>query len=426
MKASLKINKMLAACVVALAAPTAFAQTISVSDTNGVTNSTAIATVTIDRTAQTVNGFLFELDYDVTRLNLGVPHTDVNAPHPRVTVVAGSTGAADFGCVENVVGTLRCAAGSSVTSATFGVNVSFTTLAVEGLAPLTLDPANTNFVNAGFADTAFVSIDNGSITLTGLPPDPPTINFAPTTVNLANGGALAGQLSQASPIAVTATGGTAPSFGSYTCAVPAGFQVTNSANPTIIAGTDPADMSVTCTLGGAAVQSIMTCQRTGAAVTPVDITLNCPAGAGPVLSSTPANGTPLTCNGTPLSVATTNVTISNTGTADITGATCNTVGAGFSVTQQPSGTIAPGASSLVTVSCNVPAEGAPAIVGTLNCTTTSPAGGALAFPLSSLGQSGGVAGNLETIPASSLWAKIGLIGLLAALGLLVVGFRRHN
>jgi hypothetical protein len=30
------------------------------------------------------------------------------------------------------------------------------------------------------------------------------------------------------------------------------------------------------------------------------------------------------------------------------------------------------------------------------------------------------------VPASSLWSKIGLVGLLAALGMLVVGFRRQH
>lgn len=424
MKAGLKINKMLAACVVALAAPAAFAQTISVSDTNAGTNSTTISNVTIDRQGQTVNGFVFELDYDTTRLSLGAQHTDPGTPHPRVTVTG--TGAADFGCVENVVGTLRCVASSAVTSATYVVNVNFTTLATAGVAPLTIDPAQSNYVNGAFADTAFVSIDNGSVTLADAPPDPTNIGFSPTTVNLTNGGNVAGQQSAASIVSVTTIAASGVDPGSYSCTVPAGFQLTNAAQAGIPAGSDPADISVTCTLAGAAFQGISTCTRNSGADTDVQLTLNCPTAAGPVLASSPANGTTLTCNGAPGSVVTTGVTINNTGDAQMTGVACNVVGAGFVISQAPSPTVNAGGSTTVSVGCTVPAEGVTSN-GTLNCTTTAPAGGALSFPITSLGVAGPVSPTTPAlIPSTSLWAKIGLVGLLAALGLLVVGFRRHD
>lgn len=425
MKAGLKINKILAAGVVVLAAPTAFAQTISVSDTNASINTAAHqVSVTIDRQGVPMTGFLFELDYDMTRLDLNnPPHTDPNVLHPRVSVVG--TGAGDFNCLENVEGTLRCVTSNSITSPTFVVNISFTTLALVGVAPLTLDPSaiNTNFVDAGFVEQPFVAIDNGTVTIQLAPANPTTINFNPTVVNLANGGATSGNPSAASIVAVT-TGGAGVDPGSYSCTVPAGFQLTNAAGNNIIAGSDPADISVTCTLGAGPTQANSTCTRTGGA--DVVLTLNCPAAAGPVLSSAPPTGTALSCDGGPLSVANTQVTISNTGTADMTGVACITAGAGFSIQQAPAAVVAAGGSTPVVVACNVPAEGAPAIVGTLSCTTTAPAGGALNFPLSSQAATGAVPTQAATIPSTSLWAKIGLIGLLAVLGALVVGFRRHS
>lgn len=268
--------------------------------------------------------------------------------------------------------------------------------------------------------------NNGTLNVSLAPPNPTTINFAPTTVNLANGGNPAGGTSAASIVAVT-TGGAGVDAGSYSCTIPPGFQLVPNAGAAIPAGSDPADISVTCTLGAVATSANSTCTRTGGA--DVVLTLNCPAGApipAPILTPTPANGTPLTCNGAPLSTATTQISISNTGTLATTGLACSTTGAGFSVQQQPGAVVAPGGSTSVIVSCSVPAEGLPAIQGTLNCAGTN-GGGALAFPLSSLGVTGAVSPTTQqTIPATSMWAKIGLIGLLAALGALVVGFRRHS
>ena len=105
---------------------------------------------------------------------------------------------------------------------------------------------------------------------------------------------------------------------------------------------------------------------------------------------------------------------------------CNVTGAGFAIQTAPAATVAAGGTTSVTVACTVPADGAPAITGTLDCTTTAPAGGALTFPLSSVAQTAVVPSQPETIPATSLWAKIGLIGLLAAVGVLLVGFRRQS
>lgn len=302
-------------------------------------------------------------------------------------------------------------------------NMTFTTTAgaVDGNA-VALDLANTSVGNNGAPLAQQPAATDGVINVAVAAANPPTINFAPTTVNLATGNV--GSQSPASVIAVTATGGAAPDVGSYNCgAQPAGFQVTNLANASIAVGSDPADMNATCTLGAAPQQAVLNCTRTGGAA--VQITLNCPAGqaVAPVITPTPANGTALTCNGQPGSTQTTQVTLQNTGNAAATGVSCSTTGAGFSIQAQPTGTINAGASSSVVAACTVPAEGA-TITGTLNCTSGN--AGSLSYPLSSLGQAAPVGSNLATIPSTSLWAKIGLIGLLAALGALVVGFRRHN
>jgi hypothetical protein len=305
--------------------------------------------------------------------------------------------------------------------------LTFTTTAgatVGETFPLTFQ--NVLVSDGGGAATA-PTTTNGQINIVAAPLNPTTVNFAPTTVNLANGGLAAGQTSPASVVAVTTAGGVDP--GSYSCTVPAGFQLTNASANNIPAGSDPADISVTCTLAAAAFQGTSVCTRSGnPAPAPQNLTLNCPAGqaaVSPVLAATPTSGTPLSCSGSPGNIVLTGITISNNGTGPTAGLACNTTGAGFAVQQQPTAIVAPGGTTNAVVACTVPADGV-TINGTLNCSAAN-GGGALTFPLSSLGQSAPVGPTTPAmIPSTSLWAKIGLVGLLAALGLLVVGFRRHS
>ena len=68
--------------------------------------------------------------------------------------------------------------------------------------------------------------------------------------------------------------------------------------------------------------------------------------------------------------------------------------------------------------------GTAAVSGTLNCSGTGV--GRFAYTVSSVALSAAVPTQAAIVPASSLWSKIGLVGLLAALGMLVVGFRRQH
>lgn len=258
-------------------------------------------------------------------------------------------------------------------------------------------------------DPPATTANPGRLTVAVVTAAGPTLTFAP------NGGTV----TSGTNITVTPSGGEAGGSSDYSCAVPAGVTVTNSAG-TINTGGAAATLAVSCPAGTA--DASMTCTREGGS--DVVFAVDCPSAPAPVLSSSPATGTALICNGAANSVQTTSVVISNTGNADMTGVSCsvtNTVGTSFALTTAPSATIAAGASSTATVTCTVPATGSPTSTGSLNCTTTAPAGGALAFPISSQ-----VFVPSAVIPATSMWSKIGLIGLLAALGMLMVGFRRSH
>lgn len=290
--------------------------------------------------------------------------------------------------------------------------MTFTTLAGAANGNvIAIDLGNTVVGDGGVAINPQPPATDGTITIQLVVAAGPVLTYAPATGSTVLSG---------SNITVTPSGGQAGGSSNYSCAPPAGVTVTN--NPGSIAtGGAAATLNVTCPAGTA--DAAMTCTSTGGG-TPVTYNVDCPSAPAPVLGSTPANGTPLSCGGTPGTTQTVSATINNTGNANMTGVTCSTVGPGFSIQTAPSPTIAGGASSTVTVACLVPASGTNQ--GTLNCTTTAPAGGALAFPLSSAAQSAAVPPQAAIVPASSLWSKLGLVGLLAVLGMLVVGFRRQH
>lgn len=404
--------KLAASLVLALGTAPAFAAIVSV-DTDTTSPTTAQANGTIAPLGQRTVNILFE--HSVANESVASVSGTLNYNTANFNVTSSNASCS----VNDAAGTIPfirvdfngLADDTVICTLTF-TNTAGADGAVEPLTITDISPPAT-------------TVNNGQLTIQAAPANPPTINFAPTTVNIPSGGAP-GATSQAAAIAVTAVGGAAPDTGSYNCTVPAGFQVTNSSNPSIVAGSDPADMSVTCTLGAAATQATMTCARTGAAVTPVDITLNCPAGvvSSPAFTGNPTAGTTLTCNGSPGSTTVTQATITNSGNANATGVSCNVVGAGFAIQTQPAATINTGASSTVVVACTVPADGV-TNSGTLTCTSGN--GATIAYPVASTGIATPVGPTVPaTIPSTSLWAKIGLIGLLAALGMLVVGFRRHH
>ena len=196
----------------------------------------------------------------------------------------------------------------------------------------------------------------------------------------------------------------------------------------------PGSIDLEVTLANSALAATLTCDvaDAGAATTHV-WSLTAPAGTpvpAPEYSSAPAAGTTLNCDGSPGSLTQTSVTITNTGLAGAGSDldySCVASGAGFSILSGASDTLAVGDSASVTVQCTVPAEDAPAATGDLDCTSNDPAASNNNYPLSSIAETAPPAlDQPNVVPASSLWSQLSLIGLLAALGLLVVGIRRNH
>ena len=185
------------------------------------------------------------------------------------------------------------------------------------------------------------------------------------------------------------------------------------------------------TLANVALTATLTCDVDDAGPDTQHVwTLSAPAGApvpAPEFTSVPGPGTELTCNGSPGSVEATSVTITNAGDLALP-FNCSVSGdAAFSLASGGVGNLAPGASQAVNVECTVPAEDAPAVVGSLDCTSNDPALTDVDYPLSSVAETAlPPISQPNVVPASSMWSQLSLIGLLAALGLLVVGIRRKG
>jgi hypothetical protein len=256
---------------------------------------------------------------------------------------------------------------------------------------------------------------NATVTVAAAPPaTPPTLTFAPASGTIASGASFT----------ITPSGGQAGGSATYTCTPPAGVTLTNGAGA-ISTGGAAVTVTPTCPAGNP--DGSLSCTHTGGAgstASPVTYTVDCPAAAAPVVAGNPPPGA-LTCNGNAGSTQTTSVTFTNTGTGNATGFSCAVGGAGFSLQTPPAATInSGGGSTTATVACTVPADGAAPINGTLNCSGTGV--GPFAYTVSSVAVSAAVPTQAAIVPASSLWSKIGLVGLLAALGMLVVGFRRQH
>ena len=350
--------------------------------------------ITYDNTGTTADSLEFEVTFDDTDLN--------------VTTAA----AAGYSCVAGagLITVIGADAGGNTLASGNLCALTFTTDA--GAADGEVKPLA--FQNVVVSDGGGAAVapttTPGAITIQLVVAAGPVLTFTPATGStIVSGG----------NITVTPSGGQAGGTSNYSCTVPAGVTITN--NPGSIAtGGAAATLNVTCPAGTA--DASTTCTSTGGGA-PATYNIDCPAAPAPVLASTPTNGTPLSCNGTPGTTQTVSATIQNTGNANMTGVSCSTTGTGFSIQTAPAATIPGPGSSTVTVACVVPATGTN--TGTLNCTTTAP-GGALAFPLSSAAQSAAVPPQAAIVPASSLWSKLGLVGLLAVLGMLVVGFRRQH
>lgn len=240
-----------------------------------------------------------------------------------------------------------------------------------------------------------------------------------------------GATSAAQQLTVTATGnsGTASLTG---CTAPAGIGLAPTSLNFAAAGAQSID--VTCTYAAAAINGNITCTETDgdSAGTPRNIAVSCPAGAvvpvEPTITSTPASGSTTNFSGGLIGNTRTSViNFTNTGGAGSGSATidCSTA-APLSIVpsglQTVTGSTQP---TDVTVSCtltDVEQSGTvTCVIDDLAGTRTDtfgfvcPAGSTFIPPPAP-----------EVVPTNSLWSKLGLIGLLAALGMLMVGFRRNH
>ncbi len=403
----MKPLRLAVATALYLGATAVSAATLSIAPANstalpGAGNPTSPTTITVqyDNTGYAAgNGDSIDADviYDATKLSVTVTG-NCNGGTPGDVIIAAADGASN-----------SIASGPVCT-------MTFTTLAGAALGNvIALDLQNVNVSSNGVTDPIQPVVTDGTITISAAPPaNAPVLTFAPPGGTVVSGGSFS----------ITPSGGQAGGSATYTC-TPAGGVVLSNGAGTINTGGAAVTVGATCPAGPDGSVACTHTGFTGSTPSPVNYTIDCPAAPAPVLSSNPANGSTLTCNGTPGSAVTTQATIQNTGNANMTGVACTVTGAGFALTTAPTPIIAGGSSSNAVVTCTVPAAGAPTATGTLACTTTAPAGGALSFPLSSSGQTVPTFVAPDIIPASSLWSKIGLIGLLAALGMLMVGFRRQ-
>lgn len=272
---------------------------------------------------------------------------------------------------------------------------------------------------------------DGEIRLQGAAPDV-VLGFNPASNVVFPGGVS--QTTTAASIAVTVASGTIGTGTIDNCVLSG----PNAGAFTIVSGSatvpPPDSIDLEVQLANTALNATLTCDLDDAsAATTKVFTLSAPAGTpvpAPGYSSTPAPGTALTCNGQPGATTNTSITITNNGFAgvgsDLT-YNCTVSGAAFEITAGATDTLAVGESSQVSVQCTVPAEDAPAAEGNLNCTSNDGAVPSADYPLSSIAASGPPPiPQPNVVPASSLWSQISLIGLMAALGLLVVGIRRKG
>lgn len=430
----MSVNKLLSGAVLLVFSGVAGAQSLTASSTVAGTSEANHATsVIFTAGSPDANSFNFQLNYDNTRL----------------TFDSVSSSNAAIGCSNPVAGQVLCfadAGGTSIplnTLATSTITVLFDVGATVGVTPLTItnvtmtsttgatmSPTVTN----GQVDVQAVAAPTVSYGGSGgvLPPNGPGTEIVFPAAALGSTGTLnvtadvsggtSGQFVTFSACSVTGTG---LSLGTVSPALPA---TVNNGDPS---GDTDLTVPVQCAYAASARTGSLTCTETPSIGTAVTNTwdISCPAGdpSAPVFSSVPAPGSTLNCDGDAGTTETTAITVTNNGDA-VTGGpltfSCTAAGAGFSITSGGSSAgLAVGASQTINIACVVPAEGAPAATGTVTCTTN--AGTTPTYNLSSLAQTlPDPVPQPNVVPASSLWSKLALIGLLAGLGIAVVGFRR--
>ena len=424
-----KITSTALAVALMVVGGSAVAQTVSVSNTNAIINSSHVSTVTLTRGGQPVEGFEFEMTYVNADLGLATSPS----PHPNVTPSVGG-----FACAVSTVGRLRCVGTPAAPiPETITIAVQFTVgpnaVPAPG-SPLVIE--NVLFID-GSANTIATTNTNGSVIIGTAPPDV-TLAFTPapgatvtfpggtafTTSNTSIAVAAGGNVGSGTVTGCTITGAGAAAFG------------TPPADITVAAGAS-GSLPLSCTLpntGGAATATL-TCTETDSNSAGVARTwpLSCPQGTpvpGPGFGASPAPNpapaAPILCNSQAGDSVQRQITITNNGNAGAGSALDFTCTGGGIVSIVSGGTatgLAVGASQTVTVACAVPGDGVTS-TGTVSCTSNAP-GGPFVFNYSSTGSTfPPPVPRPAVVPASSTWSQIALIALLAGLGLAFVGFRR--
>lgn len=364
-----------------------------------------------------------------------------NISYPTAELDATVTGSGSGACsVNDGTGTIIVTDGTADNSplgSTTSCNITFTVGA--GATDGETYPIDVNGClfsdGAGLPSGGPHTEDDGVITVTAAPPDADlTYNPAPGGTVTFPTGTSGNDVTAAITVTADGSSGSATVDNCSLSGTNASAFTINETFPITIAAGGSDTIDLTCTLANSSQTATLTCSDTdaGGSSSP-SFTLNCPAGdpvPAPEYTSTPAPGSTLTCNGAPGSTTTTSVLIENTGFAgtgsDLT-YSCATTGANFAITGGAAGTVPVGGSSTVTVQCTVPADPAlsPA-TGTLDCTTNDSATAAPSYVLSAgIVTAPPPVPQPAIIPANSLWSKLALFGLLAGLGALVIGLRRH-
>lgn len=288
--------------------------------------------------------------------------------------------------------------------------------------------------------TAFFHTDGSDITPSGTVVDgainvvatgPGTISFPVAPVTLPN--ATYGTSTSANiPVNWAPGGGNNPGdTASFTCTAPAGFTVAPlSGGPYTNTGTPPANLAVSCTTGAAAVNGNVECTATNTAPSSANYTIpvTCPAGtmAPPNLTPNPASGSTLTVpSGAPGANSCQSFSIAATGGAGVNPATvtCSSADAAVVVTPATPLNFLPGAAAQSVQVCTTLTNAAQSFNNVVHCAGADGAG-AIDWVFNVAAPAGAVAPTF--VPASSLWSKLALFGMLGALGMLVIGLRRNH
>lgn len=287
------------------------------------------------------------------------------------------------------------------------------------------------FIDVGGTDTSANHTNtNGTLTWIAGPPPDVVVTFTPASGStVAFGGGLPGaNVNQSIALGNTGTIGSGTVSNCVLSGPDSGSFSITSGNPSTV---PPAgSIGLQATLGAAALSATLTCDVDDAsATTSVSWPLTAPAGTvlqAPTLSSNPASGTAITLPtsyGAPVS---SNIVVTPTG-GDAGGPNATlacSASAGFTATAATLTFTPPGgASQNVVVGCT---PGASAQSGTVSCAGTDQSGNInWTWPVTCPAVSTAPPPP-AFVPATSLWSKLALFGVFAALGMLVLGLRRNH